>query len=223
MRDAALSAGRGLGQGLAVELGIRVTPKAPKPKKCKAPDCGQRFTPFNSLHIACSTACAIIIGKRTGAAKAAKEAKEDRKRTKLAKEAIKTVPMLKKEAQHAFNAFIRSRDRLAGHACICCGAVLQWDIPGGATDAGHFRSTGSADHLRFHEDNCHAQAVSCNRYGAGRAVDYRMGLIARIGLARVEALETNNTAAKWTRNGLREIRDTCRARAAKLAKEMTHG
>ena len=85
-------------------------------------------------------------------------------------------------------------------------------------DAGHYRSTGSADHLRFDEDNCHAQRSDCNRYGAGRAVDYRIGLIGRIGLERVEALEARNDTTKWTREGLREIRDTYRAKAKELEK-----
>lgn len=85
-------------------------------------------------------------------------------------------------------------------------------------DAGHYRSTGSADHLRFDEDNCHAQRSDCNRYGAGRAVDYRIGLIGRIGLQRVEALEANNTTHKWLRDELRTIRDTYRLKAKELEK-----
>ena len=45
----------------------------------------------------------------------------------------------------------------------------------------------------------------CNRWGAGRAVDYRIGLICRIGLASVEALESENDPTKWTIEELREI------------------
>lgn len=37
-------------------------------------------------------------------------------------------------------------------------------------------------------------------------MDYRQGLIQRIGLERVEALETNNTTSKWTAERLREIK-----------------
>ena len=46
--------------------------------------------------------------------------------------------------------------------------------------------------------NAHGQRKQCNRWGAGRAVDYRIGLICRIGLASVEALESENDPAKWT-------------------------
>ena len=38
---------------------------------------------------------------------------------------------------------------------------------GGAYDCGHYRSTGSAAHLRFDERNAHAQRKVCNRWGAG--------------------------------------------------------
>jgi hypothetical protein len=78
---------------------------------------------------------------------------------------------------------------------------------GGRFDAGHYRSTGSASHLRFDEANCHAQRKQCNRYGAGRAVDYRIGLIARIGWERVEELEASNSPRKWTREELIALKD----------------
>ena len=41
---------------------------------------------------------------------------------------------------------------------------------------------------------------------------YRLGLIARIGQQRVEALESDNTPVKWTREGLRQTRDYYRAK-----------
>lgn len=135
---------------------------------------------------------------------------EERQQTKKRKQALKTIPDLIKEAQTAFNAYIRKRDE--NQPCICCGQPLGTNEVGGAYDCGHYRSTGSASHLRFHEDNAHAQRKVCNRYGAGRAVDYRIGLIARIGLAAVEALESSNTPHKWTREELEAIRDKYRAK-----------
>ena len=54
---------------------------------------------------------------------------------------------------------------------------------------------------------------------AGRAVDYRIGLINRIGLAAVEALEADNRVRKWTRGELIEIR----ARYAAKRKELENG
>ena len=139
---------------------------------------------------------------------------EDRAKVKTRKEAIKTIPELIREAQVAFNAFIRERDRLAGHDCISSGRTLDWS--GNAVDAGHYRSTGAASHLRFNEDNCHAQSKHDNQFLAGNAVDYRIRLVARIGLERVEALEADNQARKWTREELTAIRNTYRAKLKEL-------
>ena len=139
----------------------------------------------------------------------------ERSSIRARKEAIKTIPVLIKEAQREFNAYIRARDR--DQPCISCGAPPP-DLSGlhAGRDAGHYRSVGSASHLRFHEDNVHAQCVHCNQWGAGRAVDYRIGLVARLDLARVEALEHNNTPNKWTHEELRGIRDTYRAKLKEL-------
>ena len=153
-------------------------------------------------------------------AKAARmAAKVERASIKARKEAIKTIPDLIKEAQREFNAYIRARD--ADQLCICCGNPLGTGEVGGAFDCGHYRSTGSASHLRLDERNAHAQRKVCNRWGAGRAVDYRIGLVARIGLDAVEALESDNTHHKWTREGLIEVRDTYRAKLKDIQKGET--
>ena len=143
-------------------------------------------------------------------------AQASRKIIKIKREALKTRSEILKEAQVAFNSFIRNRDRLAGHLCISSGRPLDW--AGNAADAGHYRSTGSAPHLRFDERNCHAQSKHDNRYLSGNAVDYRLGLISRIGLAEVEALEADQTPRHWTKDQLIEIRDTYRKKASELAK-----
>lgn len=198
------------------ELRAQASPEAAekvfRPRCCQARlgGCGEMFIPRRQFQKACAPACAHRMIDR-------RKAKDDRRQTRAQLEALKTVPKLKQEAQREVNRFVRARDRLAGHGCICCGQPLTWQSGrGGAVDAGHYRSTGSADHLRFDLDNIHAQRADCNRYRAGRAVDYRLGLIARIGLARVEALESNNIPVKWTRDGLRQIRDEYRRKANEL-------
>jgi hypothetical protein len=82
--------------------------------------------------------------------------------------------------------------------CISSGRPLALDSIGGGYDAGHYRSTGSAPHLRFNEENVHGQSKHDNRYLSGNAVDYRIGLIKRIGLDKVEFLESNQAFKKWT-------------------------
>lgn len=181
-----------------------LTYKNPKAKPCEV--CQNLFVPDRMGQVVCRPACAM---KKVRQAKV-----QERAKVRTRKEAIKTIPDYIKEAQIAFNAFIRARD--ADKPCICCGRPLGDGDVGGAFDCGHYRSTGSASHLRFNEDNAHAQRKQCNRWGAGRAVDYRMGIIHRIGLAAVEALEADNTTRKWTREGLIEVRDTYRAKLKEL-------
>lgn len=128
----------------------------------------------------------------------------DRKTIKLKLDSLKTARDWTKEAQAAFNAYIRARD--AGKPCICCGLPLESGSVGGKYDCGHYRSVGSAPHLRFDERNAHGQRKQCNRWGAGRAVDYRIGLIARIGLESVESLEADQTPRKYTIDELKAIK-----------------
>lgn len=191
--------------------------KAVKQKSCNV--CKAKFSPKSSLQKVCGLFCAAEYGNflrsKNAQRKKAEEARKDRKK----REAMKTHPQLIKEAQREFNRFIRLRD--IGRSCICCGVPLGEAVLGGAADAGHYRSVGSAPNLRYNEDNCHSQSKRCNRYGAGRAVDYRIGLVARIGLERVEALEADNTPKHYTKDELRNIRDTYRIKAREMEKQ--HG
>jgi hypothetical protein len=141
--------------------------------------------------------------------------KAERKQDRERKEAIKTKSDWLKEAQIAFNAFIRARD--AGKYCICCpGRPLPLEGVGGGFDCGHYRSVGSAPHLRFDERNAHGQTKQCNRYGSGRAVDYRIGLIQRIGLSDVEALESDQEPRHYTIDDLKAIKAYYKAKLKQL-------
>ena len=187
-------------------------------RRTRCAHCKQKFVPERPgqiVHVECVEAWteAQAAKRERAEAKAARAAaKVERAETRRRKEAIKTLPVLKAEAQRAFNAYIRARD--AGKPCICCGLPLSAGDVGGLYDCGHYRSVGSAPHLRYDERNAHAQRKQCNRWGAGRAVDYRIGLIARIGLEAVEALESDNATHKWTRDELVAIRDKYRKKLA---------
>lgn len=181
----------------------------PRPRECA--QCKSLFTPQRMGAKVCSPRCASrLVRAQNDAAKADFKAR---------KAALKTIPTLIKEAQREFNKWVRTRD--AAQGCISCGAPPP-DLAGlhAGRDAGHWRSTGAAAHLRFHEDNCHAQCVRCNQYKAGNAVEYRSGLVARIGASRVEALEMANEPRKWTREELIAIKATYAAKTRALKKEM---
>jgi hypothetical protein len=176
-------------------------------RKCAV--CAEPFRPQRMGQRVCGPACAIVQGRR-------ETEKQDRAETKRKLDAMKSIPTLKAEAQKIFNEYVRTRDLAAGHGCICCGkfaTAAALSQPGGAYDACHYRSRGSADHLRFDERNVHLGLKDCNTWGHK---DYRGGLIARIGLEAVEALEADNTSTKWTRERLEAIKTEYRAKLRAL-------
>lgn len=108
-----------------------------------------------------------------------------------------------KKAQFYFNRLIRMRDKY--QLCISCHQPFSDNRPGGTVDAGHFRSIGSAPHLRFDALNCHAQCKKCNRNLSGNHSEYRKGLIERIGISKVEAIEADQQERKYTVPDLKEM------------------
>ena len=188
--------------------------KQPKPKKCKNPACGISFPPQRLGQAVCSPKCGLAI-KDVNQAKARKSlAQVGRADIKVRKEALKSRGDHMREAQQAFNEYIRTRDQAAGHFCISSGKPLDWS--GNAVDAGHYRSVGSAPHLRFDERNCHAQSKQDNRFLSGNAVDYRIGLIARIGQEAVDALESDQSVRKYTVEEIKAIKAEYRAKTREL-------
>lgn len=181
-------------------------PFNPKPRDCAI--CSKSFLPRSSFHAVCSPKCAAKKVKRDRA--------DERAQIKTRREAIKTIAQLIAEAQREFNAYIRARD--AGKPCICCGKPLEANKPGGSMDAGHYLSRGAAGHLRFNEDNVFGQRKNCNRPGGTTRAAFRAGVIERIGLEAVEALESDNTVKKWTADELREIKRTYAAKRRELEK-----
>lgn len=188
--------------------------KQPRPKKCRVAACRASFVPKESFQTWCSPDCAVVIARGKQEKKRKELASIERREIKVRKEKLKSRSDFMRDAQQAFNEFIRWRDRVAGHVCISSGRPLDWD--GNAVDAGHYRSVGAAPHLRFDERNCHAQSKQDNRYLSGNATDYRIGLIKRIGRDEVELLEADQTIRKYTIEDLKAITAEYRAKTREL-------
>lgn len=186
-----------------------------KPKTCKA--CKAKFVPVKQMQSVCDWQCAAAHAENLRIKREASEAKRIRKETKEKLDAMRSIPRLIKKAQEAFNAFIRWRDKHL--PCICCGMPYGTNETGGDFDAGHYRSRGAAGHLRFNEDNCFGQRKYCNTYLSGNVQGMRAGMIKRIGLERVEAVENNNEQHKWTREELIEIEQHYKAKLKMAQKE----
>ena len=178
-----------------------------KLKKCKV--CGLEFKPTRPLQPTCSFDCSIVYGLKMLAknkeAAAKREAKEHRER----KAKAKTRQEWLKDAQTAFNLFIRTRDK--GRPCISCGRHHQ-----GQYHAGHYRSTKAAPELRFEELNVWKQCQPCNTHLSGNIIEYRKRLIARIGVDRVEWLEGKHEAKHYTIDDLKAIKSEYTKKAKEL-------
>ena len=160
-------------------------------KKCK--HCHQEFTPLRPLQVACSIDHAIEYARTL-------KQKNLRKQYQEAKEHAKTRQDWIKEAQAAFNAYIRKRDESL--PCISCGRfhLGQWH-------AGHYRTTAACPELRFSELNVWKQCAPCNNHKHGNITEYRINLIKRIGLESVEWLEGPHEPKKWTIPELKELKE----------------
>ncbi|HID3222832.1 TPA: recombination protein NinG [Enterobacter cloacae] len=183
--------------------------RKPSRRKCKV--CGEYFVPkFHDIRIRwCSPEHGAILAmeerekeKVKAAAKRIKEQKEaekaGRKRRQEKRESLKSKSQWDKEAQSAFNRYIRIRDE--GKECVSCGNPLLGKsnyLTGSAIDASHYRSRGAASHLKFNVFNVHSACTRCNRQLSGNAVEYRIRLIERIGLERVERLESDNEPRRF--------------------------
>ena len=109
---------------------------------------------------------------------------------KAIKESLKTNADHVKELQVIFNKFIRLRDK--GLNCISCNK------PAKKENAGHYKSAGGHPEHRFNEKNVHLQCEYCNTFLHGNLIEYRKGLIKKIGLEEVELLENHIIPMKYS-------------------------
>jgi hypothetical protein len=181
--------------------------------KCKV--CRSLYVKTRPLQVVCSAACALTLAREN--VKKSKElvAKAEKKVIKAKLDGMKTRPELLKDTQTAFNAYVRYRDM--GKPCISCGRPDTGEP--NSRDASHYRSVGSAPHMRFAENNCFASCKHCNQHLAGNHVEYRKRLVKLLGVEAVEALEADNTTRKYTRDELIELAKHYR----QLTRELKNG
>ncbi|OEZ91486.1 recombination protein NinG [Duganella phyllosphaerae] len=168
-----------------------------KKHKCAVRTCRAEFVRPQPFVTWCSPECGTVVALAKLDKQRLATAKAERKdhQEKLAK--FKRKADYVADCQKAFNAWVRFRDRF--EPCIDCGKHASGDaLTGGAYDAGHYLSRGSHPHLRFDERNVFKQLKGCNRPGGTTAASFRAGVVARIGLAAVEALEADQESKHYT-------------------------
>jgi len=139
-----------------------------KNKTCK--QCKRKFEQKQPLQYVCSLECSIDYAKEL---EEKRQNKEFNTYKKEIKEKHKTKGNYIKDLEAVFNAFIRERDK--NLPCISCDALK-----------------GTYKYLRFNEDNVHGQCwFNCNKNQHGNINEYRIRLIKKIGLERVEKLDND--------------------------------
>lgn len=174
-------------------------------KRTRCPACKGKLLEGQRIHKECIESFAEQQGAKAERAKAksVKMAKKvERETDKARKEALKSRSDWAKEAQSEFNKFIRLRDCDLG--CISCDKGSAWV---GQWHASHFRSVGAATAVRFNEYNVHKSCSVCNNHLSGNISQYRPRLIEKIGLERVEFLESQNHAARYSIDYLKRIKE----------------
>jgi len=190
----------------------KTKPSEDKPKRLKKCHyCEERNIPYGDMRTFCfKNECITHHNAKT-------KLKKNRKALKEFKDG--DIPHLTKVAQQVFNKYIRKRDEEL--PCISCqhkngmtliyseDDELEYAPSKEATQrqrhAGHFRPVGRNHQMRFNEDNAHSQCSICNNHLSGNLVPYREALIVKIGIGRVEALESNNTSKSYSVEELQEI------------------
>ena len=177
-----------------------------RPKACR--QCGEEFTPSRPLQSVCNLNCAIASSREKAIVEAARiEAKRIRER----KVELKPRSKWLQEAQAAVNAYVRVRD--AHLPCISCQRHHT-----GQYHAGHYRSVGAMPSLRFNLWNIHKQDSACNAQLSGNLIEYRINLVKKLGIERVQWLEGNHPVRSFNIVYLRRIRKIFTKRAKHLAR-----
>ncbi|WP_448679995.1 recombination protein NinG [Pseudomonas nicosulfuronedens] len=211
---------------------MMLSTRQPRPKKCQNAECSTKFVPQRLGQRVCSPACALATKDKHQAPARKAIADRQRKEIKVRREKLKTHSDHVKDAEKAVRDYRRTYELSIGSGCISCGktqgeiqAAQGWKT-GGAFDAGHFLGKGARPELRLEPSNVWLQCKACNagsskyaRKGLTVAQGFREGLIERIGLEAVEALEGDHRPRKYSNEELKAITAEFRAKVRELKRK----
>jgi hypothetical protein len=173
-----------------------------KTRKCKY--CKSTFEPIAFLQKNCFDPNCV-----TEWIQETKQKTWQKKKAKL-KADLMTIQDYIKLAQQVFNKFIRLRD--AGNLCISCNKKPLKE------NAGHFYNANNHWNVRFNELNVHLQCEHCNTYLHGNLIEYREGLINKIGITDYSILEDEaRKTRKFSIDELKEIINTYKKKIKQIS------
>ena len=180
-----------------------------KVKRCKV--CRNEFVPTKPMQTVCGLQCALSLASVIKAKRERTQIAQDRKETKAKLEKLKSRSDWAKEAQTAFNRWVRLRD--ADKPCISCGRHHT-----GQYHAGHYMSRGARPELTYEPLNCHKQCAPCNTHLSGNIALYRGRLIEKVGAEAVAWLEGPHEQKHYTTDDLKAIKADYTRKARELEK-----
>jgi len=162
--------------------------------RCK--NCKEKFEPVRFNQKYCLKDECIRVFVEEAKSKAWKKTKAKMKNDLL------TIQDYIKLAQQTFNKYINLRDKKL--PCISCGKPIT-----GRVNASHYFNANNHWNVRFNEFNVHSSCITCNQYLSGNLIEYRKGLINKIGEEQLTLLELEaNKTRKFTIEELKEIINT---------------
>jgi DNA-directed RNA polymerase subunit N (RpoN/RPB10) len=132
----------------------------------------------------------------------AKSIRNKEKKQSDKRELFELLPYVQRirKARIVFQKWIRERD--IDEPCISCGNAYA-----NKYDAGHYKKAEIYTNIIFDELNVNKQCVYCNQHLSGNELEYRKGLIKKIGIEKVEALESKASKGvyRYTTEELKNI------------------
>ena len=178
----------------------------------------------------CGFDCVLEYAKNRQNSLQKQKNRKDKQRYKAENKTLKT---LVKEAQVPFNKYVRLRD--FWEPCISCQKSRETVEsehgykPGGAWDAGHFKTRAAKPQLRFNLWNVHKQCKKCNSKNVrltakGQTVDsnYEFNLVEKIGQEKVDYLKNNNDQSNFDREYLLRLKKIFNKKARILEKKLNN-
>lgn len=184
-------------------------------KRTLCPHCKGKLEPGQRIHPYCIDAWSKeqeAKAKRTEEKRVRLEAKLHRAALKKSRLVNRTLTDWKAIAQKETNALVLLRDK--DLPCISCGRFHSevWH-------AGHYRSRGSAPHLALDLRNIHKQCPQCNMHLHGNLIEYRKGLVKKMGESFVMELECDQASRKYTKHDMEVIAQKRRQQKKELERE----
>lgn len=160
-----------------------------KPNRCR--HCRERMPEDKARHVLHDDCMQPWIDAQLAKQAAARqkkqraEAKIDRAHRRQRKAALKNPTKWEQECRAIVQKIARLRDKDDG--CISCHMGANY---GGNWHGSHFRPAGNNSAVQFHLWNIHKACAQCNLFKGGNIAAYRPRLVEKIGVERVEWLES---------------------------------